>query len=63
MHPLIPVLAQLSLDIDLQPLFDAINQFLPVFLPVIAIGGGISIALALATFLVNTIKKSIGSRG
>jgi hypothetical protein len=57
---LLPVLAQLQLDIDLQPLFDAINQFIPVFLPVIAIGGGIAIALALSTFLVNMIKKSIG---
>ena len=57
---MIPILAQLSLNIDLQPLFDAINQFLPIFLPVVAIGGGISIALALAIFLVNTIKRSIG---
>lgn len=56
----LPFLAQLSLDIDLSPLFDAINQFLPIFFPVVALGGGIAIALALSVFLVNTIKKSIG---
>ena len=57
---LIPILAQLSLDIDLTPLWDQVNSMFGVFLPVIAIGGGISIAVGLATWIVSLIGKAIG---
>jgi hypothetical protein len=43
----------------LQPLWDGVNQQLPTFLGVFAIGGGIAIAVVLARGLVNTIAGAL----
>jgi len=48
----------MSLDIDVQPVFDAINQFFPVLFPILAIGGGIGIALRLGSFLIDKISSA-----
>jgi hypothetical protein len=45
----------MSLSLDLTPLWDSINTYFPVFFAVLAIGGGISIALRLGEFLINKI--------
>lgn len=48
----------MSLDIDVQPLFDAINDWFPSLFAVLAIGGGIGIALKLGSFLINKISSA-----
>lgn len=45
----------MSLDIDMQPLFDAINEWFPALFAVLAIGGGIGIALKLGSFLIDKV--------
>lgn len=46
----------MSLDIDLTPLWDSINQFFPIFFGVFAMIGGISIAIRLGEFLIDKIR-------
>lgn len=54
-----PAFAQsLSLDIDVQPLFDGIQQFFPVAMAVFGIIGGLLIAFSLARYLVNAFKMA-----
>lgn len=48
----------MSLDVDVQPLFDSINTFFPIFFPIIALIGGISIAILLGKFLMEEIKRA-----
>ena len=48
-------LASVSLDIDLDPLFTAINDNLPTFMSVFAIVGGIAIAIIIVKFIINAI--------
>lgn len=50
----------MSLEIDLQPLWDSINTNLPTFFGVFAVIGGISVAISLAMFLINEVKKAFG---
>jgi len=47
--------SDITLDFDLSPLFDAINQYLPVFLTVFGIVGGIAAAMVLSRFVVNAV--------
>jgi hypothetical protein len=47
-----------SLEIDLQPLWDSINANLPTFFGVFAAIGGISVAISLALFLIGEVKKA-----
>lgn len=55
----LPSYASLSLDLDMQPLFDSISEFVTVFLPVFSIGGGISIAVVLVTMIIASIVGAI----
>lgn len=48
----------LSLDVDLQPLFDGINQFFPVFLAVLAVPAGIGIAIRLVDFIIKKVESA-----
>lgn len=48
----------MSLDIDMQPLFDAINDWFPALFAVLAIGGGIAIALKLGSFLIDKVTSA-----
>jgi hypothetical protein len=47
-----------SLDVDLTPLFDAINTWFPAMFGILAIGGGIMIALRLGQFLIDSVSKA-----
>ncbi|MBZ0282087.1 MAG: hypothetical protein K8L97_15210 [Anaerolineae bacterium] len=46
----------MSLDIDLSVLWESINTYFPVFFAVLAVAGGISIALRLGEFLIEKIR-------
>jgi hypothetical protein len=46
----------LTLDLDLSPVFTSINQYLPTFLGIFGIIGGIAIAIVIAKFVINAIK-------
>lgn len=48
----------MSLDVDIQPLFDSINTFFPIFFPIMALIGGIAIAVALSKFVIEEIKRA-----
>ncbi len=48
----------MSLDIDMTPLFTAINTWFPALFGILAIGGGIMIALRLGQFLINSVSKA-----
>lgn len=48
----------MSLDIDMTPLWDSINQFFPMFFAIFAFIGGISIAIRLGDFLIDKIRSS-----
>lgn len=48
----------MELDIDMQPLFDAINTWFPALFAVLAIGGGIGIALKLGGFLIDKVTSA-----
>ncbi|MBN8594802.1 MAG: hypothetical protein J0M33_23805 [Anaerolineae bacterium] len=46
----------MSLELDLTPLWESINTYFPVFFGVLAVAGGIAIALRLGEFLIDNIK-------
>ena len=52
-----------TIDIPLGTLFDSINNWVEVFLPILAIGGGIMIAIALLNLVINTIRRALGGSG
>jgi hypothetical protein len=45
----------MSIEWDLQPFFDALNTYLPIFISLFAIVGGIAGAMALAKFVIGSI--------
>lgn len=47
--------AQVTLNIDTDPIFTEANSWITTFTPIVAIGIGISIALAILTFVGNKI--------
>lgn len=53
----------MSLNIDLQPLWDAINANFPVFLAVLAIPGGIAIAVVLANWIIGKVQSAFSGAG
>lgn len=62
----LPTMAQASgtLDIDLTPLFDQINYWVTQLFPILSIGVGIAIAIALIGFVGSSIKKAfVGGKG
>lgn len=44
-----------NLEIDVNPLFESINQYLPIMFGIFAVAGGISIAMVIVRFLINAI--------
>lgn len=50
----------LELDINLQPLFQQIGTYLPLFLGVLAVGGAIGIAVKLSKFIIGSISSGFG---
>ena len=52
-----PVFAQtpVAITVDTNEIFTQTNNWIDVFLPIVAIGAGISIAIAILTFIVKQI--------
>jgi hypothetical protein len=50
--------AQVSLDINLDPLWTNVNAQFPVFLAVVAIPGAISIALIIANMIIDKVRDA-----
>jgi len=50
--------AQVTLEIDTDPIFTEANGWITTFTPIVAIGIGISIALAILTFVGNKIVEA-----
>ncbi|MDX2159918.1 MAG: hypothetical protein SF162_01205 [bacterium] len=48
-------LASVAIAIDTDPLFQSINDNLPTFFSILAIGGGITIAIAIVRLVINSI--------
>lgn len=55
--------AQLSLDLNLDPLWTSVNTYFPIFLGIVAIGGGIAIAIAIANFVIKALLGAFGKGG
>jgi hypothetical protein len=53
--PVAPAYAQTTLEFDLTPFFDSLNTYLPIFIGLFAIVGGIAGAMALARYVINAI--------
>lgn len=50
--------ASLSLNINLQPLFDNVNVYLPIFFLVFAIPGAIVIAMLISKLIINSVRAA-----
>jgi hypothetical protein len=48
-----------TLDLDVTPLFDSMNGYIPLFLAIFAIPGGIVIAIALVRMIIDSIGNAI----
>lgn len=61
----IPAFAQdaPTLEFDLTPFFDSLNQYLPIFIGLFAIVGGIAGAMALSKFIIGQIVAAFSGRG
>lgn len=54
----LPSYASLELNIDVQPLFDSIGIYLPIFFAILAIGGGITIAMTIGKMIIKMIAEA-----
>jgi hypothetical protein len=48
----------MSIEWDLTPFFDSLNTYLPVFIGLFAVVGGIAGAMALAKFVIGSIVQA-----
>lgn len=48
----------MSLNIDLQPLWDSISQYFPVFFGILVVPAGIAVAIKLAEFLISKVSDA-----
>lgn len=53
--PFAPAYAQTTLEFDLSPFFSSLNTYLPIFIGLFAIVGGIAGAMALARYVINAV--------
>ena len=49
----------MSIEFDPTVLFEQVNQWITTFLPILAIGGGITIAIALVALIINSVVKGV----
>lgn len=56
--PVMTSFAQVNLVIDTDPIFTEANSWITTFTPIVAIGVGIAIALAVLTFIGNKIVEA-----
>jgi hypothetical protein len=52
-----------TLDINLDPFFTSLNQYLPIFISLFAIVGGIAGAMALAKYVIGAIVRAFSGGG
>lgn len=50
----------LSIGLDLQPFFDSLNTYLPTFLGIFGLIGGISAAIVFGRFIVGFLVDALG---
>ncbi len=50
--------AQSTIEFDLSPFFDSLNTYLPIFIGLFAIIGGIAGAIALARYVIGAVVKA-----
>lgn len=48
----------MSLNIDLQPLWDSISLYFPVFFGILVVPAGIAVAIKLAEFLISKVSDA-----
>ncbi len=48
----------MSIDFDLTPFFDSLNTYLPIFIGLFAVIGGIAGAMALARYVIGAVVKA-----
>jgi hypothetical protein len=53
----------MSIDLDLTSFFDSLNTYLPVFMGVFGMIGGIIAALAFARYIVSLISGALSGQG
>lgn len=53
----------MSIDLDLQPFFDSLNQYLPTFLGIFGLIGGISAAIVFGRYIVKFLVDALGGKG
>jgi hypothetical protein len=52
------VFAQSTIDFDLEPFFTSLNTYLPIFIGLFAIVGGIAGAMALARYVIGAVVRA-----
>ena len=52
----------MSIDLDLTPFFDSLNEFLPTFLGIFGMIGGIAAAIAFGRYIVTLIVAALSGR-
>ena len=53
------LVAQLSLNVDLQPFFDSINSYLPTFIGLFGLIGGIVAAMKFAQYIIGIVTRAL----
>lgn len=53
----------MSINLDLTPFFDSLNDYLPTFLGIFGLIGGIAAAIAFGRYIVGLIVDALSGRG
>ena len=56
------ILAQLSISLDLQPFFDSMNAYLPTFMALFGLIGGIVAAMQFSQYIVGIVTRALSGR-
>ncbi len=52
-----------TIDFDLQPFFDSLNQYLPIFIGLFALIGGIAGAMAISKYIIGAVVDAFSGKG
>jgi hypothetical protein len=52
-----------SIDLDLTPFFESLNDYLPVFLTIFGVIGGIAAAITFGRYITSLIVDALSGRG
>ena len=53
----------MSIDLDLSPFFESLNSYLPTFLAIFGLIGGISAAILFGKYIVSLVVNALSGRG